>query len=49
METELILTIIKSYGIQTAMLIWFMFRTETILKNNTNAITELRIALVKKR
>lgn len=33
--------LLKSYGFPIVVALWFMFRTEKILKNNTDAINNL--------
>lgn len=40
-ETE-IATLISTIGFPAAMCIWFMFRTEKIISNNTMAMVEVR-------
>lgn len=44
-ETTL-LSAIGDYGIQAVMLIWFMFRTEKALKNNTEAMNKVNLAII---
>ncbi len=34
--------IIGTYGFPIFMVLWFMFRTETIIKDNTQAIRDLK-------
>lgn len=41
MEAE-ILSIVGNYGFPIALCFWFMFRTEKIIKENTDAILSLR-------
>lgn len=41
MEADL-LQLLGDYGIQTAMLVWFMWRTETVIKNNTEVLIIVR-------
>lgn len=40
--------VITSVGFPIAMCLWFMFRTERVVKDNTEALKELKIELRKK-
>ena len=38
MEETMIAKLIADYGIQTVMLMWFMFRTEKVINRNSLAM-----------
>ena len=42
---EEVAMLVKDYGIQTVMLVWFMFRTEKAIDNNTKAMVEVKATL----
>lgn len=46
-EATLITTILRDFGLPIAMLGWFAFRLEGILRENTEAIEQLRLAVVQ--
>jgi len=48
MEIETMTNLISSIGFPIAVCLWFMFRTEKVINNNTKALTDVKIALAKK-
>ena len=45
MIEDMALEIIGTYGFPVFVCLWFMFRTERIIKSNTEAITNLTISM----
>jgi len=45
---EQIISLISTFGFPIAMCLWFMFRTEKIIKLNTLAITDLTLMIKNK-
>jgi hypothetical protein len=41
------IVILEKYGIQTLMLLWFMFRTEKVINRNTLALTRIEGVITK--
>lgn len=40
-EITVFLDILKEYGIEVVIILWFMFRTEKVIENNTKALNRL--------
>lgn len=48
MEYEILLQFLEKFGIM-AVLGWFMIRLESIIKENTKALQELKFEIAKKK
>ena len=46
-EISIFLDLLKEYGIEVVMLLWFMFRTEKVIEANTKALQSLGDVLNK--
>lgn len=38
MEEQFLMTLLSNYGFPVVVALWFMFRTERVIKNNTEAL-----------
>lgn len=47
MIEEQIIKLIGDYGIQAAMLVWFMFRTEKVIDNNSQQLIKINEVITK--
>lgn len=45
-DVDVAVTILRDFGLPVTMLAWFAFRLERILTDNTDAIEQLRLAVV---
>jgi hypothetical protein len=44
---ELVFNAIEKFGIQATMLLWFMFRTETVIKKNNDCLLQFTSTIQK--
>lgn len=49
MSEETIFQIVREFGFPIFVILWFMFRTEKILKANTDILEQLKDAILAKK